>query len=430
MRKFLLSLFVLAGLESNAQYKVHVEDVELFWKMYDKLIAVTDSAEQIKLIQTEYLDKGSDGLKEFNSVRDGNAVNYFRFIRKAKDRLEKIRPYTLSVLQQKLILDKKLERFKQLYPNFKRGDVYFTIGIGNSGGTTQGSHVLIGCEVAASSAPDWAIGLVLHEFVHTQQNQDTTYNLLSQTIMEGAAEFIMEIVNEKNIAEGNPRGYIGFGLMNEKEVWQKFKEVMFASDNDNTFGWMYGAPGVEIAGINKVDMAYYMGYRICKSYYDNAADKAKAISDIIDLKYDREAARLFILKSGYVPKEDTDFVKYTAFRKQPAEDKVLIKRNYGVTVGKNEIIFEYKAPGQLLHGYIDSVMVAGNFNNWNPANAQYKMKEAGKGKYQLRLPIAEFRKNEEYTFKFVINGNEWLLAPKYAVNVDKSGNNNLVFIIK
>ncbi|MFT3679004.1 MAG: hypothetical protein QM791_01950 [Ferruginibacter sp.] len=429
MKRYILFLVMItAAVGLRAQYQVHVEDIPRFWKAYDLFIASTDSAEQVKIIQTEYLDKGTAGLKEFNNLRSGTAVNYRKFINNAKGRLQKIRPYTLSVLDQKAILDKKLEHFKKLYPKLKVGDVFFTIGIGNSGGTTQGSHVLIGCEVAATEKPDWAISLTLHEFVHTQQNPDTSFNLLSQCIMEGAAEFIMEQVNERKISELSPRGYIAFGLMNEKETWEKFKNVMFASDSDNTFGWIYGGPGVEVAGIRKVDMGYYIGYRICKSYYDKATDKAKAISDIIELPYNRESAREFIIACGYVPKEDLDFVSHTAFRKQPAREKPGKKINYGVIQDSAGVTFIYEAPKQLLKTYIDSVMVAGSFNDWSPALHAYKMKNNGSGKFELHMPKSSFRKGEQYSFKFVLNGNEWLLAPEDAANKDNSGYDNLVFV--
>lgn len=429
MRKLFFLFLLYTSLFAKAQYQVHVEDVKNFWVMYDTLQGVTDSASQVRIIQTGYLDKGTVGLKEFNALRSGTAVNYRQYILRSKERLQKIRPYTLSVLDQKTMLDKKLEHFKQLYPALKVGDVFFTIGIGNSGGTTQGSHVLIGCEVAASESPDWAISLTLHEFVHTQQAPDTAFNLLSQTLLEGGAEFIMELVNEKKLTELSSRGYIAFGLLNEKETWQKFKTVMFAGDSDNTFGWMYGGPGVEIAGISKIDMAYYMGYRLCKSYYDRAKDKAKAIRDIIELPYNREAARKFVLASGYVPAEDRAFVSNTPFGKLPEEKKITATIVYGVSQDDNMIVFQYKAPPQLLKNYIDSVLVAGSFNDWNPTNSDYKMTNMGSGNFELHLPKSKLEKGRQYSFKFVINGKDWLLAPAAALNKDDSGYNNLVFTV-
>jgi hypothetical protein len=427
-KKFIFSALLFLSMTAHAQYEVHVDDIPRFWTAFDKVIASTDSAEQVKIIQTEYLDKGTAGLKEFNALRDGTAVNYRNFIMKAKSHLIKKRPYTLSVIEQKKLLDIKLAYFKKLYPKLKVGDVFFTIGIGNSGGTTQGNHVLIGCEVAANNAADWAVSLTLHEFVHTQQTMDTAFNLLSQCLMEGAAEFIMELVNQKKIKTISPRGYIAFGLLNEKETWEKFKKVMFAAD-EKSFGWLYGDPGVEIAGINKVDMGYYIGYRICKSYYDRAKNKQNAILNIIELPYNREKARAFVLASGYVPVTDIAFVKNTAFAKMPESNEGIVKRNYGVVQDENNVIFQYDAPPQLVGSYIDYVVLAGSFNNWNPADSAYKMKLIGKSKYEISISKKQFKKGETYSFKFVLNGKEWLLAPPFASNTDGTGYNNLVFVV-
>jgi len=47
------------------------------------------------------------------------------------------------------------------------------------------------------------------------------------------------------------------------------------------------------------DLGYWVGYQISKAYYDNSADKGKAINDMLNIKNYREfydksgAARLF-----------------------------------------------------------------------------------------------------------------------------------------
>lgn len=416
-------------LNANAQYHVSTEDIPRFWETFDLANATTDSAEQVRIIQTNYLDKGTVGLKEFNSMRDGTAINYREFINQGKKRLQQIRPYTLSVQEQKKILDEKLARFKELYPGFREGDVYFTIGIGNSGGTVKGNHVLIGCEVMANEKKDWAISIALHEFVHTQQVKQKHFYFLSHCLMEGAADFIMELVNGKPIKELNPKGYIAYGLLNEDETWDKFKQFMFSSE-EKTYGWLYGKPGVEIAGIYKIDMGYYMGYRICKSYYDVAADKSKAIKEIIRLKYNPEAARKFIIKSGYVQAADIDYVSRTLFRPVAEIKKEVIKKVIGVMQSETHIIFQYEAPKQLINYFIDSVCLAGSFNDWNPQAEGYKMELQGENMYTLQIPKQNFEKGKQYTFKFVINGNEWLIAPPEASNNDGSEYNNLSFTVK
>ena len=50
------------------------------------------------------------------------------------------------------------------------------------------------------------------------------------------------------------------------------------------------------------DLAYYMGYRICESYYNNMVDKEQAIIDIIEVKNYRK----FLEKSNYALKFSTE----------------------------------------------------------------------------------------------------------------------------
>lgn len=50
------------------------------------------------------------------------------------------------------------------------------------------------------------------------------------------------------------------------------------------------------------DLGYYIGYAICKSYYENASDKDQAISEIISLDLDSvQALDVFLEKSRYNP---------------------------------------------------------------------------------------------------------------------------------
>jgi hypothetical protein len=73
------------------------------------------------------------------------------------------------VLTQEAEILKHIAQFKSYYANFREGDIYFCVGINNSGGTIRDKTVYIGTEVAATDLPDWSVYLVLHEFVHTQQ---------------------------------------------------------------------------------------------------------------------------------------------------------------------------------------------------------------------------------------------------------------------
>lgn len=62
----------------------------------------------------------------------------------------------------------------------------------------------------------------------------------------------------------------------EAELWREFQGRMHDKDFS---GWLYqdseGRP---------YDLGYWMGYKITKSYYERAADKRKAVRDILDIQ--------------------------------------------------------------------------------------------------------------------------------------------------
>ena len=68
---------------------------------------------------------------------------------------------------------------------------------------------------------------------------------------------------------------------------------MLTSDNSN---WLYNGSNAKTVA----DLGYFMGYSICKAYYNNTTDKKKAIKEIIELDYsDSTAAAIFLKRSNY-----------------------------------------------------------------------------------------------------------------------------------
>jgi len=166
--------------------------------------------------------------------------------------------------------------------------------------------VLVGTEIASadkntnsSELSDWLKGvfnaqdianivyLNLHEYVHTQQ-KDGGRILLDQCIQEGAADFIAELATSKKISTN----YLTYGREHEPELKEKFKTDMFGS---STYNWLYNGTNVSHA-----DLGYFMGYEICKSYYEHSPNKNQAIKDIIELNYaDEQQVISFLDKSKY-----------------------------------------------------------------------------------------------------------------------------------
>jgi len=131
------------------------------------------------------------------------------------------------------------------------------------------------------------VALNLHEFIHTQQKTPASV-LLAQCLHEGAADFIAELVTRQK----NLNDYMIYGKNHETELKPRFRSEMMRR---STAAWLFNSDKSE-----HPDLGYYIGYAICKAYYDNATDKKQAIKDIIELDYSsRMAVSAFLDQSGY-----------------------------------------------------------------------------------------------------------------------------------
>jgi hypothetical protein len=335
----------------------------------------------------------------------------------------------LSVWDQKPEIDAKLAYFKQIYPPFQDAKVAFFIGIGVFGGRVDTHDVMIGAEVNVNEKKDWAVRIVAHEFVHTQQKLGN-YALLATCVHEGTADFVSELVNQKELVV-YPHDYIGFGNKNETAIWDTFKLYINSNIKGKYFDFLYGTKGFKINGKYMNDLGYFMGYKISKAYYNNAIDKKKALVDIISLEYgDNEKVRAFVLKSGYVPKKDVEFVKNFTFDRQITKNEKVPLIEYGYKIVDKDVIFTFDISETATPESVKSVTLAGSFNDWNPANERYDLKPISNKTYTLSLPLSKFEKSKKYFFKFVVNRNMWQDGPDNAQNVDLENNGNLIFSIK
>lgn len=423
MKKSILLLLLFTTMATTAQNRVVTTDISNFWTLFDSIKKVSNQKDKINLVQQMYIDKGTEGLKTVMSHFRYSTKNWVDYISENEGNLERKRPYTLTALNQQKLLEEKLSYFKELYPKLTNSAIYFVIGVGEFGGNAIKGNCIIGSEVIANDQPDWAIYMALHEYVHTQQ-KSKAYHLLAHCIDEGMADFIVELLIGKRIADFNPSGYIAFGLQNEREVWEKFKLYMGSNEGGDYYNWLYGSKGITVNESNMKDLGYFMGYQICKSYYDNATDKTKAIAEIIDSAFQTdEDAKNFLLKSGYVPKEDLEFVKNLKFGKITEPKVTIVKSIYGFRIENDEIVFEYKIPKSMDKKWIKTVTIAGTFNNWDPNDSNYSMTFNTIDKYEMRFPKNKFNVSKPEQFKFVINGNGWQNPPETALNIDnKSGN--------
>lgn len=309
-------LFLSCGQKATAQINLHTEDLPRFYQAFDSVLTTSDTLKQIEFINKLYIDKASKGLREFMELRGGNSAEWRKFMLKEQQSLIEKRPWIMSVINQKPIIEKKLKRFRKLYPDFRDGNIYFCVGINNSGGTINDKTIYIGTEVVASNKQNWAVSTVLHEFTHTQQwtqrnitrlkNSDgdillkeymrTHTQLLGRCIEEGMADFMSELVNGESLTRTNPNGHTAFGLKNESEIWKIFEKEMFLAFDWN-MGWLYNKR--EIKGEKISDLGYFVGHQICNSYYNNAKNKKQAIKEMLEIDLNDENAMKFLVESSY-----------------------------------------------------------------------------------------------------------------------------------
>jgi hypothetical protein len=310
---FIFSIVFVSAF-SQSENKIFTSDIDNFWIAYDSIQKINDYSKKLDIINKLYIAKGSPGLKAFMKLEDYNDTVYINCIDQYPKFWASIRPNTLSVKNKTDELNIAISKLKKLYPKLKDAEIYFTIGGLGAGGTVADNMVLIGTEIATGNPAtdvsefknnwyksifsdqslDNLVSLDIHEYVHTQQKLNNSTQLLNQIIKEGSCDFIAELALEKPLQ----RKYISYGNLHLDNLKKKFKEQMFLNLGFEG-NWLYN-------GLQKgdsADLGYYMGYEICKSYYNNSNYKTKAIKDIIELNYsDDKTVEEFLTKSKFYKK--------------------------------------------------------------------------------------------------------------------------------
>ena len=135
--------------------------------------------------------------------------------------------------------------------------------------------------------------IVAHEMIHFQQRYtQSDQTLLAACIEEGAANFLGSMCSG-GVGEFHQLNVYPYGDVHEKELWERFQKDMDRTDKQSV--WLYSESG---EGVRPDDLGYYMGHRICESYYKNASDKTQAIYDILNIK----DFKSFLAKSRYCDK--------------------------------------------------------------------------------------------------------------------------------
>lgn len=297
---------------NNAKFVT--SDIDNFWRAFDLAAKETELGKKIAVYQTEYLDKGSVGLKDFVRLRIKSAKDLAETVENLPRFYAAVRPSTLRVRELEKQMRRSFRKFKKIHPEAVFPDVYFVIGMANTGGTASDNGLLIGTELygLTASTPrdeffpffrrtflknekdepkaramterllDTALNpieklppIVAHESCHFNQKYGELTTLLAKSIQEGACDFIAE----KTAGETLNPAQKAYGDRHEADLWREFQAEM---NGTNYRKWMYN--GASAPPGQPGDLGYYMGYKISLAYYENAKDKRAAVREILQTK--------------------------------------------------------------------------------------------------------------------------------------------------
>jgi Predicted Zn-dependent protease (DUF2268) len=271
--------------------KIIDTDVTNFWKAHD--LALKNQKNTETIFKEEYVNKGTIALQYYYVNKLKTIENFVLQHNKKKKYYESIRQNTLNSKKFKSEYIKSFKKLKEIYPEAIFPPIYFVIGKLNSAGTISSDGLILAIDQACMSnnidiseltlweknnisAFDELPYTVAHELIHYEQSgMASSPTLLKAAIEEGMADFIGELISGKT---ANERLHI-YAKGKEKTIWADFKKEMLLNDEGN---WI--ANGDQETEEKPADLGYWVGYQICKFYYDQASDKKKAIHDMLNIQ--------------------------------------------------------------------------------------------------------------------------------------------------
>ncbi len=270
---------------------IYIEDVARFYKLYD----ATEGHPTATELQN-YIDHGSEGLRYFAKARSTTGARIAAALTEHPPMYADARRCMAVLPHVRVRVTAALHKFKELYPEASLLPVTIVVGRGKPmaiGDSREG--VEVGLESLCSvgwmnpNLEDRFVHLIAHEYGHVQQflafNNNEHPTVLAGSLMEGAAEFIAEMTS----------GDISYAFFKQStKGHEKEIETAFVADEDSAelSKWLYNGT-LEKPG----DLGYWVGYRICKAYYQHAENKRQAFRDIVEIS----DPRLFVAKSGWYP---------------------------------------------------------------------------------------------------------------------------------
>lgn len=355
IRSLYTLIFILINLgKIHAQFSdgplnavFETKDTKNFWVAFDKMENSSENP------FNDYIENGSAGVKGFVPYRIINADSLFVKVKNNKEEYLKSRNVLAEIGSKEKRIKAIYSALKYWYPEAKFPPVYFVYGRFNSGGTVSGDGIIIGTEMLKNL--DGVTGLIAHELIHFQQNNNGDDTLLKQSLTEGSADFIGEFVSGEMISSKS----FNYGEAHADRLYKEFVTVL---KTDNYDDWLYGTTKKDD---RPNDLGYWIGYKICEAYFNKQTDKHKAIYNILNI----ENPLLFLKESGFLNTYIQDYskknnLKFDDFFKQYSDETY-------------EITFLVTVPDKN-----DEVYITGNqpeLGNWNPSSIKMDKKATSKG---------------------------------------------------
>lgn len=272
--------------------EIQIADVERFYRIYD----AANGHPTVEQLQRDYLDAGSAGLHTLAKIRNVTAQSIADRIAKQPQIYANAKSCLAVLPRVRQRLDVSLRELVKLYPQARIPPVTIVVGRGKPVGVGYpdtglqiGLEALCAVDWFYSNLEDRFVHVIAHEYAHIQQVandvDEAHMTVLQRSLLEGAAELVAQLASGKT-------AYSHFGPLTqgrEKEI-----ETAFLADQDKTdlSQWLDNSTLEKPA-----DLGYWVGYRICKAYYQHASDKPQAVREILEMT----DAKAILARSGWHP---------------------------------------------------------------------------------------------------------------------------------
>lgn len=280
------------GVPSSAAIEIQTEDVTRFYEIYDRANGRPTAAQ----LQRFYVEPGSEGLHHLMRVRNVNAERIARALAEQPELYRNARACLDALPRIRGRLRLSFDNLLRRYPEASRPPISILISRGKPVAIAgPGTGVQVALEALCSDTAARYLGadiedrfvyLIAHEYIHVQQApEQPNPTVLERALQEGVADFLGELISGgiSNMAvHQSARG-------RELEI-----EKSFAADVDrrDLSAWFDNTTKEEVG-----QLGYWVGYRIAKAYFSNAADPQAAIREMIRMT----DAHDFLAESGWRP---------------------------------------------------------------------------------------------------------------------------------